>query len=301
VRFRLLAFVVAAACGGALAFACGIDVRGAAGAPSADATVDAGEAGTEGHVVDPGGDSDASVGFAGDASCAPTKIDDPLTTIDSKWIVQEKNNSNRPAVISSGDSKIVSMIGGDRDDARGALFLANPVPTRAFDVQFKFAVDCGLYWWSGCADGMAAVWLDVSALGGGALAGAVANAGTGSTFGIPNGLTGAGVGIDIHQNPGDPSTPAIEILSIDGTRALGSYPWIVKSTSDKYDGAVAHTMRLSLRAGLLTATLDGKPLVSGVATTPTTSSAFGFTAATGGENGVFYVWDFHAAFFSCDP
>lgn len=301
-RIRPLAFVIL----GVSAFACGIDVRGVAPAADGGASDGGGEAGTEGRVVTDGGDGQDTVGFdagVADAACTPTLIDDSLGAIDpNKWIVQETNNSDRPAPIQSGSRKIVSMIGGDRDSARGALFLAKAVPTKAFDVQFRFAVDCSTNWFNGgCADGMAVSWTDVSALAGGSLASAIANAGNGQGFGIPNALAGGAVGIDIYRNASDPDTPAIEILALDGKRTPGTYPWIVQSASGNYGGAYAHTMLLHFRGGLLTVSVDNKPLLSNVAVPATSTSAFGFSAGTGGENGVFYVWEVHAAFYGCDP
>ena len=107
-------FVVAAVLV-SLAFACGIDVRGASPNGAADAAADA-EAGAEGHVAG-GGDDQEGVGFdaGGDASCDPTRIDDSLDSIDgTKWITQEINNQDRPAPIPSGSKHIISLIGGDR-------------------------------------------------------------------------------------------------------------------------------------------------------------------------------------------
>jgi hypothetical protein len=290
-----------------ISVACGIDVTGASAGPTDDAGAESGadarSGAPEGLVG--GGDSD-SVGFdagVADAACTPTTIDDPLQAIDgTRWISQETNNNGRPTPVQANPNKIISFIGSDRSGARGALWLVNAVPTQALDVQFRFAVDCGPYIWSGCADGLAVAWLEVGGLGPGALAPALGNAGTGNGFGIPTGLAGAAVSVDIYTNSGDPQTPALEILDVDGVRTPGGYPWIVQSSSnDDYGGSNAHTMRLHLRKGLLTASVDGKDVLTDVAVRPTKQSGFGFTAATGGDNGVFYVWDFHAAFFDCDP
>ncbi len=305
----------------ALAAACGIDVRGSSGgaagsdAASGDATIDAdGLVDGEAPALGDADIGDAGVGVpfdAGlaDAACDATTLDDPLTGIDAtKWLVTSQGNPGRPAPVRAGNGgsarNIISMIADHYNSARGGLWLANAVPTRALDVQFRAAADCGSWLGDGCADGFTAVWLDASSVPAGGIATAVNAAGNGSTLGVPNNLGGGGFAIDLFQNSNlnDPPSPALEVLAIRSTQAPASYPWVVQGVSSyAYGNAYVHTYDLHLRNAQLTVSVDGKPVMANVAVPATTQSVFGFTAATGGQNGVFYVWDFHAAFFACDP
>ncbi len=301
----------------AATFACGLGVTGSlaigadASAPDADlreggATDDGG-----GSVVVVGGDGDASVGIpfdagAFDAACDATTIDDPLSSLGPAWLVTSDNNPTHPQVVelNVGSKKVnvVELVAYDQNGARGAIWLATPVPTQALDVQFTYAAGCGPSgFWGGsnCADGLAAVWLGDDAK---SVASTIANPTTGSTLGIPPAQNGAGVAVDLYQNSsiGDPSTPALELLAIDGTKAPGTYGWVLQGASgDGFGNYYVHTVNLHLRSAELTVSVDGKARFSNVAVHATQNSAFGLTAATGGENGRFFAWDFHGAFFAC--
>ncbi|HEY8074394.1 MAG TPA: hypothetical protein VIF62_09795 [Labilithrix sp.] len=312
---RLQAFALACVALAAT-YACGLSVTGSmeVGADAAAPTAPATEGGATGDggdsLVVVGGDSDAAVGVpfdagAFDASCDATTIDDPLTSLGPAWLVSSDNNPSHPAVVQlqAGSKKFdaISLVAQDQDSARGAIWLASPVPTQALDVQFQYAAGCGNTGWfsSSCADGFAAVWVGDNATN---VATTIAGATSGASFGVPPGQNGAGVAVDIYQNSslGDPGTPALELLAIDGTKTPGSYKWAVQGQSgDGYGNYSIRTVNLHLRSGALSVSVDGKPVFTNVAVHPTQTSAFGFTAATGGENGRFYAWDFHAAFFAC--
>jgi hypothetical protein len=309
------AFVVALI---AIAVACGLDVTGGTG----DATGGDAQPGSEASLPDArtnddGGTPkvvfDADIGDAGvgvpfdagldDAQCDAATFDDPLTGIDSKWLLSANtNNPGHPTVILADfgggkERNIVSMAIDHGGDARGGLWLTTPEAMRAFDVQFAAAVACQ----DGCGDGLAAVWLDTSGSGG-TLKSIVDNASVSQGLGIPNGVPGIAFAVDIYQNGGlgDPPAPAIELLEL-SNKAAGTYPWVKQSQSNSSFGdSIVHTYTFRLRKGQLTLNVDGKSALSETVTTPATG-AFGFTAATGGGTGTFYVWDFHAAFFACDP
>jgi hypothetical protein len=241
-----------------------------------------------------------------DAGCNTVAIDDPLSSISaSRWLVTSSGNPGLPAPVSTNVGDIVKLV-TTRDGSRGALWLTNPVPLQAFDVQFTVFGDCGSYdiFDPSCADGFVAAWLDTS--GAGDLGAALDNAGTGSSFGIPSGLSGGGVAIDLHQNGfpiSDPYTPSLEALAIDGSMAPATYDWSKSTAQHTRLAGYTHTIGLRLRGTALTVSYDGQPAYGGAPVTvpATPSGTFGFTAATGGENAVFYVWDFHAVFYDCLP
>jgi hypothetical protein len=295
----------------AVIVACGVDVVGIA--PAADASGggpdDGAPPGEGGAEVIGGDDGGIGVGVpfdagVADASCDATLLDDPLSTIDSKkWLVTHANDDAWPKIetiqLSGGSMRdVVSLIEPSQNGARGAIWLATPVPTQALDVQFQYAALCGTGTFDGCADGMAAVWLGDTA----SVPMATAGASNGSSFGVPPALGGAGLAVDLFQNSnlGDPSVPALEVLALDGTKTPASYRWVAQGASDPtYGNGHVRTVRLHLRGAQLTVSVDGSPAFMNVAVPSVSSSAFGFTAATGGQNGLFYVWDFHAAFYTC--
>jgi hypothetical protein len=294
----------------AVAVACGVDVVGigpdmgaSSGGPGDGAAP--GEGGVE---VIGGDDGGIGVGVpfdagVADAACDATLLDDPLSTIGSKWLVTHASDDAWPKIetiqLSGGSSRdVVSLIEPSQNGARGAIWLATPVPTQALDVQFQYAALCGTGTFDGCADGLAAVWLGDTT----SVPMATTGASNGSSFGVPPGLGGAGLAVDLFQNGnlGDPSVPALEVLALDGTKTPASYHWVAQGASDpNYGNGHVRTVRLHLRGAQLTVSVDGSPAFTNVAVPSVSSSAFGFTAATGGQNGLFYVWDFHAAFYTC--
>jgi hypothetical protein len=316
---HVFAFVLAL--GVAPLVACGLDAVGAQaisdaspnGAPDGAAPSE-GEGGGDGDGASPGlPDGDVpeatTIPFdAGevDAGCNTVTIDDPLSSISpSRWLVTSNgNNAGLPAVVGTTAGDIVKLV-TTRGGSRGGLWLANPVPLAAFDVQFTVYGACeSTDWWDySCADGLAAAWLDTTGVSSG-LGAALGNAGSGSTLGIPTGLSGAGIAIDYFQNAAplsDPFVPSLETIAIDGTKPPATYDWTKAAAQHTHLSGYTHTIGLRLRGTTLSVSYDGAPAYAPVTVPATPSGTFGFTAATGGESAVFYVWDFHAVFYDCVP
>jgi hypothetical protein len=240
-----------------------------------------------------------------DAACTPILIDDPLSSINpALWTITSAGNPGHPSVVVNSSLDFVSLVNAHDDGARGGIWLTTTQPTTAFDVQFQLFVACGSHWFDGCGDGFAAAWLDGASILPGGLAPAVNNARDHETFGIPRGMNGNALALDIYTNDsiGDPGTPALEVISVNGALEPATYPWVRASLGYGALTGHPHVLHLQVRKGLLTVLVDGLATsLTDITVQPVQTSVFGLTAATGGENGVFYVWDFHAAFFPCDP
>jgi hypothetical protein len=279
------------------AVACGLGTTGTGGALPDDggAPIDASTS------ANAAGDVSAPEASTTDAACQPAlTFTDPLSTIDTaRWLtIKDSSNGDHPIVVTTGTESplpgsVVSLVKQNDNDSRGGLWLATPVPTRAFDVSFSMEIVCT----PGCADGFAVAWVastDKTVLD---------SASSGRTFGIPPSVSGGGMSIDLWQNTetSDPAIPYLGLLAIDGTKSVGNYAWNTKTTLQTPTLVnVPLTIALRMRAGTLTASVDGVTAATGAVPSGFTG-LFGITAATGGANAVFLVHDVSASFYDCDP
>jgi hypothetical protein len=235
-----------------------------------------------------------------DAGCETDPIDDPLSSIDpTRWLTVS-NLTGYPRPERSGNTNILHLLTSAYTGEYTGLWLKNAMPMTSFDVEFTVYGQCGNHyiWDPDCADGMAAVWLDTTTPGTGALS----SAASGSTLGIPRSLSGAGLALDFYPNAplGDQSAPALEVLAINGAKNPATYPWVVKSSPHGQLPGVTHRVRLSARGGSLAVFYDDAIQFGGPVPIPTVArGSFGFTAATGSQTAYFYIWDFHAVFYDC--
>jgi hypothetical protein len=279
-----------------VAAACGISTLGTGGALPEDAgtaPLDAGTSNATGDVAAP----EAA------PPCAPTlTFTDPLSTIDAtRWLtIKDSSNGDHPKVVMMGSESplsgsVVSLLSPNDNSSRGGIWLAMPVPTRALDVKLSLQIVCTDP--NNCADGFAIAWLDSSDKS------VLDTAASGRTFGIPPGVDGGAMSLDLWKNSEttDPDVPYVGVLAIDGSKNLGYYPWNVMA-SPKTPSLVnaLHTIALRLRAGALTVSVDDVTAASG-AVPSGFSGLFGITAGTGGANAVFLVRDVTASFYDCDP
>ncbi len=229
--------------------------------------------------------------------CDGGRVTDPLTTLDaSTWIViRDTSNGDHPAVDTSAEGPAVSLVLPGAFASLGAIYLAPARPIRAFDVSFRYSMTCPAA--GGCADGLAAVWLEETAAGAGGLQTYTSSA----TFGIPPAMRGAAVAFDVHLDTitGDPATPNVSILAIDGVRVPGQYDW--HEQSQPVAGLVgSHDVTLRLRAGSLEVGFDGVMALKGPATTDFDAGYFGLAASSAAEVGTFVVRSFSGTFYECD-
>jgi hypothetical protein len=298
----------------ALAVGCGVDVVGVPapmdGGPSvttppstSPGTTDAApvltDSGADGSIVTPGdsgtdGDAPSDGGVDAPVPCLPTVIDDPLTTLDlSRWI-KVSNDAAYPTVEEPPSQNVAMVVLLDMQQARRSGFwLKDPVPTRAFDVSFKYLVLCPMG--NHCGDGFGVGWYNTTSPAD------LANADTGGGLGMPK-TPGGALTISLLKNfqSNDTIKPVTQqILSV--TNGL---PGVVSTTSSS-DAYVRElrTVTLRLRSGVLAVTNAGassSQSTSG-ATTSSFTGMFGFHAGTGGDTGGFYIGSFHGEFYACDP
>lgn len=286
--------------GGVFAAAgCGLGLEGEAavsdGAGPPDATANAQDGAARDAAVEPGDAGDASIDA--DAGCSPTVSADPLTTLDpAKWVVvANTDNAGYPQVTTPGGAAPGAWVElvHDVDFAKGGIWWAQKLATRAFDVSFAVYVECG----AKCGDGIAFAWVDAPS------AADLANGDNGAVLGIPKQVAGAAVELDLFQNDelGDGPAPSMRVLRLDATKSPGTYAWVVASSpkDDALKGAV-HTIALRLRAGVVHVSVDAKEVTSGAVASGFSGYA-GLTAANGGFNGRVFVRDFSAKTYACDP
>jgi hypothetical protein len=247
-----------------------------------------------------GGDAD------GGGKCITGSIAEPFKSFDTKktWFVTTTNDQSDPQWLPYNGAKggYMRLIPG-MNSAVGGIWLQNPMPTASFDVTFHFQIDCysaGFPPTYECADGMSLVWFPSNTP-----ADTLGSGGTGSTLGIPPGVSGGAIALDLFQdgNTGDPPAPYVGALAIDGTQVPGNYAWgAAHSGQLGYADSHLHELEAKLVGGMLTVTLDGNTVVTQSpppATWNIPQATFGIVAATGGDNAYFFVTDFYGAFSSC--
>ena len=264
-----------------------------------------GTMGTGGLTPDEGPEASADAGIAAPTpeaapGCAPVvTFTDGLTTIDTtRWLViKDGSNGDHPKAVTGGESPldggVVSLVTPGVNNSRGGLWLAMPLPTRAFDVTLSTMIVCK----PGCADGFAVAWVDTTDKS------VLDKASSGRTFGIPPGVDGGAMSLDLYKNTesSDPPVPYLGLLGVEGTKSAGNYAWnaAVTPPTPALINAL-HTIALRMRGGTLTVSVDGTAQTSG-AVPSGFSGFFGITAATGGAAATFLVRDVSASFYDCDP
>jgi hypothetical protein len=178
-------------------------------------------------------------------------------------------------------------------DAHSGLWTSSPVPLVAFDVTVDLHVDCATN--DSCADGVMIAWLDLASTS------KLSNTNHGSSCGLPDRVAGAAVVLDNLANgeTSDPPPPSIQLIALDATKEVATYPWVVSFAHKPFAGAW-HTVAVSLRNGMVTVKFDGAAIVTGKAPS-IASGLFGLTAGTGADSDVVGARNLHAAFYSCTP
>jgi len=300
-RRRRLAASALAAAAAALAWlsACGFDGSGTgARVTVVDGGVDLDAATLEDVVTAPPPESEAGseIELDPDGGCTARDVVDPLTTIDrTRWIVTNNAAAGTAPRSSSIDGTPLTVLVGYTRYSRGALWLAQPVPLVAFEVTFSFVVGCSrnIIGELICADGLAATWMNTNDPA------RLDQGGVGDTFGIPGGVKGGAVVVDVYGNGGEPA-PMLKMLGLDPTRPPGGDGWRVASTGALPLTGRGHRMRIRAEKGRASVTVDGAPALEAPATLGGTGT-FGLSAATGGEDALMAVWDFRGRFLDCDP
>jgi hypothetical protein len=287
-----------------LVAACGIDAVGqlVSGAPP---DRDDEEADADAPAIAPDGSGDAGVDVveAGPRCDASFVVSDPLSVIDlDTWIViADGTNVGYPAVETTAEGPAIALLAPGAGTNLGAMYLAQPLAMRAFDVKVRSLVTCPDA--GGCSDGLAFTWL---APPDGGTAGLQTFTST-PTFGIPANAPGAGVAFDLQTDvgPNDPAAPSVALLAIDGVGLPGAYDWHTKSAAAP-TFAGNRDITLSLRKGQITVKVDGAPAIDG----PISADAgagdagfvgyFGMSASNGAAIGRFALRSFSATFYECD-
>lgn len=283
---------------GALAAACGIDALGSLVVEPPSERGEGDEGGVDAASLDAGSSdaADATVEAEAAPRCdASVVVVDPLDALDGgTWIViADTTNVGYPAVETTGEGPAVGLVNDAGGTNLGALYLAKPIPIRAFDVKVRSIVTCPDG--GGCSDGLAFTWLATDA-GAAALQSFVST----PTFGIPPFVAGAGVAFDLQTDlaPNDPAAPSVSLLSIDGVGAPGAYDWHTKSApAPTFAGS--RDITLALRKGHLTVRVDGAPAIDGPVDAGFTGY-FGMSASNGLALGRFALKSFRATFYECE-
>jgi hypothetical protein len=244
---------------------------------------------------------------------ASTTIDEPFATDLGGWVPLQQAAPGYPKLGAfAGDPAAILLpivdvpkvdAGSDAaappadeyDDARSGLWFPTVVPLQAFDVDFEMQVRCPVP--GSCADGLAFAWLDLATLG------PLTNVNTGHAAGLPEGVAGAAFYADNYRNDetetSDPPAPALEIIGIDPTKPVGTYPWVVASRAASFMEAW-HAIGIRVRGGDVEVLYDGAPFLSGKVA-PVAKGIIGLTAGTGGETDAVAVRKLKGRFFSCSP
>lgn len=240
-------------------------------------------------------DADIDVVDAGPRCDASYVVTDPLSMIDvDTWIViTDGTNVGFPAVETTSEGPAVALLAPDAGTNLGAIYLAEPVAMRAFDVKVRSLVTCPDA--GGCADGLAFTWL---ATDGGATT--LQTYTSTPTFGIPANVPGAGVAFDLQTDvsANDPASPSVSLLAIDGVGLPGQYDWHTK-TAPAPTFAGNRDITLSLRKGQLTVKVDGAPAIDGPVDAGFTGY-FGMSASNGLAFMRIALRSFSATFYECD-
>ncbi len=225
------------------------------------------------------------------------EIDDALGGIDeTRWmriLDQEADSQGLPKGETVGTQSHIVLAREGLQWARAGIFLRNAVPTNAFDIAFDFALVC----LGGCADGFAAAWLETTSEQ------ALGNANDAHALGIPTGVRGGAVAIDLFKNSetNDDQTPNLQILDIDPTKQPGDYDWSVQSSQTfPTIYATGHHVELRLRSSALKLVMDGITLREGIVVPSGFEGTFGFVGATGNQTATMVVHHLKAKFYRCD-
>ena len=194
------------------------------------------------------------------------------------------------AVVQPGEVTLVPA--GSPYDA-GALWLRTPETFEDFDVSFRARVDHV----SNAAppsDGFTFAWLH-DAMGNAAPGDSSAD----RALGVPSGFAGYGVEYDTYRM-------MTGYLHVDPTRGVpGQYPWEVPGTLQSMSFVMNtwHDVTVRLRAGALTASVDGVPWSASAPGFQPFAGYMGFTAHSGYAGDGFDLSQFHASFEQpgCDP
>lgn len=281
----------------ALLAACGIDAIGAFIEETPPERRNEEDASTPAIDAEPpdGASEDAGIDVEAGPRCdASFVVEDPLSAIDaSTWIlIADTSNAGWPQVETTAEGPAVALVTPASGGNLGAIYLAKPLPIRAFDVKVRSLATCPDA--GGCSDGLAMVML---ATDGGAAA--LQTYTSTPTFGIPASVPGIAVAFDLQTDvgPNDPTSPSVSLLAIDGS-APGQYDWHTKSApAPTFVGN--RDLTLSLRKGQITATVGGQPAIAGPVDAGFTGY-FGFAASTGGAIGHFVLRNFSGTFYECD-
>jgi hypothetical protein len=296
--YRLAAFVIVSATA-----ACSllVDTSGYSGGESQDGAPEA--TATDATTGDVGVvDASSDVVVACDAS---TTVNTPLTVDLGSWVPHERRLSGYPKVASfeSTPAAVLFPVVTDPGDggsnelkaAVSGLWMPTPVPLQAFDVDFDVFVRCTSN--GSCADGLLVAWLDTQDPS------VLDNPNTGAVGGLPDSTNGAAVVLDDFQNDApetvDPAPPTIQVISLDPTKPIGGYTWLVSYADVPFLGAW-HKVAISVRAGDVHVRYDGADTLT-ASVKPVTTGLFGFTAGTGGETDAVAIRNVHAAFYACTP
>ena len=278
-----------------------VDLDGLAG----PLTVDGGEDGATTLEAGEAGDAGIDVDIPLPRCDASTTIDEPFTDSLGSFVPIQLQAPGYPTPGAFDGDKaavilpIVAVAAGsdaaapELQNAHGGLWFPTVVPLQEVDVDFEMQVRCPGP--GSCADGLAFAWLDLAS------AGALTNDNTGHKAGLPEGVSGAAFYADDYQNDvgetTDPPVPALEIVGIDRTKPVGTYPWVVASRAASFLGAW-HAIGLRVRGGSVTVTYDGATFLTG-SVAPIAQGMVGLTAGTGGETDAIAVRKFKGRFFAC--
>ncbi len=248
-------------------------------------------------------------GDGGDASsgCAnpPVVIDSAFTTPGTSfdpWTPMQSNVPGYPKIEDfAGDvgAVLIPVPPQDPDagvlyeSARSGLWLAERVPTVAFDVDFEMHVRCPD---PNCGDGFAFAWIDATAIAVGQ------TAATGSALGTPTNLAGGAVAADLFLNEenGDIVVPALQVRSFDTTQTTTDYVFVVAHQAIDPFINKWRKIAISVRGDDVTVRYDGSmnPVLTGKVPS-IAKSTVGLTAATGGLVSAAAVRNVHGRFYDC--
>lgn len=278
--------------------ACGLTARGTLvsdGGGATDGDPAAGDAGTS------DGEVDAAVEAEVDAGPCDVTVEDTFATVGfdplkwTKFANPKLAPSGYPKPVVVGSTNTAKFFDETTDDVIAGLWHPHVVPFDAFDIGFDLYAVCS----GNCGDGLAIVFLPESD------ATVFAKAGPGATLGIPIGVPGGAVALDLteHGDRGETVSPAMLVLDLDGTDQLISpYDWVV-DTSVQLDNLVdqgARRIDLKMRAKEVTVRVDGTERAKGTLPHLPVKGTFGFTASSGSFNAHLAIGDVKAKFYRCN-
>ena len=280
--------------------ACGLTARGSMEPDGGDITeVDA--TATDGSAPDGDAVIDAAVEAEVDAGPCDVTVEDPFATVGfdplkwTKFANPTLAPSGYPKPVVAGSVGTAKFFDDTTDDVIAGLWHPQVVPFEAFDIGFDLYAVCS----GNCGDGLAIVWLPESD------ATTFAKAGPGAILGIPVGVPGGAVALDLaeHDERGETVEPAMLVLDLDGTDQLISpYDWVV-ATSEAMNTLVnngARRIDLAMRSKEVIVRVDGTERARGTLPHLPAKGTFGFTAASGAFNAHLAIGDVKAKFYRCN-